>query len=132
VTRTRRYAAAGFVASLAAMAGSELLWRVTVPPGCPGLGSCTGAGAHPHALTAILLGLTAVAVLVWSVNTWRRADGRSVVDGGWRHPIDALGVRYRDLPGWRRLALALIVPWLVAPIFFIYQVRRAVLGPPAE
>jgi hypothetical protein len=132
VTRTPRYAAAGFVASLAAMAGSELLWRVTVPPGCPGLGSCTGAGAHPHALTAILLGLTAVAVLVWSVNTWRRADGRSVVVGGWRHPIDALGVRYRDLPGWRRLALALIVPWLVAPIFFIYQVRRAVLGPPAE
>jgi hypothetical protein len=114
------------------MAGSELLWRVTVPPGCAGVGSCTGASSHPHALGAILLGLTAVALFVWGVDTWRRADGRSVVVGGWRHPIDAVGVRYRDLPGWRRLALALIVPGLVAPIFLIYQVRRALFGPPAE
>jgi hypothetical protein len=132
VTRTRRYAAAGFLASLAAMAASELLWRVNVPPGCAGLGTCTGARAHPHALTAALLGLAAVALFVGSVHTWRRTDGGSVVVGGCCHPIDALGVRYRDLPGWRRLALALIVPWLVAPIFFIYQVRRALLGPPAE
>jgi hypothetical protein len=132
MTRTRRYAAAGILVSLAAMTGSELLWRVTAPPGCPGLGSCTGAAAHPHALAAILLGLTAVAGFVWRVSTCRRADGRPVVVGGWRHPIDALGVRYRDLPGWRKLALAVIVPWLVAPIFFVYQVRRALLGPPAE
>jgi len=114
------------------MAGSELLWHVRVPSGCPGSGVCTGASTHPHALTAILLGLTSVAVFVWSVNTWRRAGGGSVVVGGWRHPIDALGVRYRDLPGWRKITLALIVPWLVAPIFFVYQVRRALLGPPAD
>lgn len=114
------------------MGGSELLWRVRVSAGCPREGTCTGAGAHPHALTAILLGLTAVAAFVWSVHTWRRIDGRAAVMGGWRHPIDALGVRYRDLPDWRKLALALIVPWLVGPIFFVYQVRRALLGPPAE
>jgi hypothetical protein len=131
-TRTHRYAAVAVLASLAAIAGSELLWRVTVPPGCSGVGSCTGASAHPHALAAILLGLIAVALFVWGVNTWRRAAGRSLVVGGWRHPIDALGVRYRDLPRWRKFALAVIVPWLVAPIFFIYQARRALLGPPAE
>lgn len=131
--KARVYAVVGVVVSLAALGGGELLWRIRVPPGCPGVGSCTGAGAHPHALTAMLLGLTAVAVFVWSVSTWRRGPGdRSIVIGGWRHPIDALGVRYRDLPGWRQLALALIVPWLVAPIFFIYQVRRALLGPPAD
>jgi hypothetical protein len=102
------------------------------PAGCRGLGICTGAGAYPHAPAAILLGLTAVAVFVWSVHAWPRVDGRPPAIGGRRHPIDALGVRYRDLPDWRRLALALILPWLVAPIFFIYQVRRALLGPPAE
>lgn len=67
--KARLYAVVGVVVSLAAFGGGELLWRVTVPPGCPGLGACTGAGVHPHALTAMLLGLTAVAVFVWSVNT---------------------------------------------------------------
>jgi hypothetical protein len=54
------------------------------------------------------------------------------VIGGWRHPIDALGVRYRDLPYWRKVALALLVPWIVVPVWAIYQVRRAWLGQPAE
>lgn len=52
--------------------------------------------------------------------------------GGWRHPIDALGVRYRDLSYRRKVAIAVLASGLVAAVWVIYEVRRAFLGPPAE
>jgi hypothetical protein len=81
----------------------------------------------------MLLGLAAVAIFAGTLLASTRVrQGRPVVIGGWRHPIDAIGVRFRDLPVWRRVALTLLVFPLVFGIFVIYQVRRLILGPPAE
>jgi len=132
--RSRTVAAVGFLVSLAAMSASILLWRITGPqPGCRAVDGCYGAPAHPHALASILLGLAATAAFVWTVSAARNiAEGRPAAIGGWRHPIDALGVRYRDLPYWRKVAIAVLASGLVAAVWVIYEVRRALLGPPAE
>lgn len=130
-----KVAVASLALSVAAMAASVWLWDVTAaPPGCDRPGTvCLGAVvSRPHAVLSFLLGLVSVgalAVAVAAVVALRTR--RPVVIGGWRHPIDAAGVRFSELPYWRRVAIGVLAFPLVAWIFVIYQVRRLLLGPPA-
>jgi hypothetical protein len=121
--------------SVAAMAASVHLWDETgMSPGCGSAGTvCLGAvTTHPHAVASFLLGLAAVAALVAAV-AFGLGFGtrRPIVIGGWRHPIDAAGVRFAELPRWRKVALTALAFPLVAWILVVYQVRRLLLGPPA-
>jgi len=129
-----KIAVASLTVSVAAMAVSVRLWDDTAAPaGCARPGTlCLGAVTHPHAVSSFLLGLVSVGALaVAMAAVLGLGSRRQVVIGGWRHPIDAAGVRFSELPYWRRLAIGLLAFPLVACIFVIYQVRRLLLGPPA-
>jgi hypothetical protein len=89
-------------------------------------------GMQQHPILGLAGFLTAGAVVAATSNVLRRLrDGREIPLGGWRHPIDAIGLWYKDLPFPLRLVVVLIsLPGAVV-CWFLWQLRRGWVGPPA-
>lgn len=127
----RTLAAFGVPASVVLAAAGIALWRdigtYPCPPGSVCLGNTT---YHSHALLSVLLWVLSTALLTGTLVVARRvSQGRPAVVGGWRHPIDAGGIRFSQLPYWRRVALVILALPIVSSWWVIYQVRRQVFGP---
>jgi hypothetical protein len=108
--------------------------RDTATMACPHGSVCLGHTTYrPHLLLAVVCAVAAVTLLLWApVAATRLGHGRPLLRGGWRHPIDAVGLRYHELPQWRRVAIAIVGLPLVVWVLIIYQARRLLLGPPAR
>jgi hypothetical protein len=126
----RTLIAVGVPASIALAGGGVALWRSTATYPCPAGGVCLGHTTyHSHVLLSILLWAAAAVLTAALVAANRVGHGRLALRGGWRHPIDAGGIRFSQLPHWRRVALVILAFPIVVWWWVIYQVRRLLFGP---
>jgi hypothetical protein len=122
------------VLGLALLAYAVIAWRETAQDACVAQGTCFGPGTtyHLHPLRALLSGLLGITLILQSPSiTISELRGRPIRIGGWRHPIDAIGLRFKQLPKWRQVAIFVLAFPIAFWIWVIYQARRALLGPPA-
>jgi hypothetical protein len=101
---------------------------------CPARESCLFVGDtiyHTNPGRALALWLTAILTAAATfrivILLGRRRPFRL---GGWRNPVDSVGLWYRDLPYWRRFTIAVLFTPAVIAWWVAYEFRRGWFGPP--